>query len=71
MGIFELCLKFESEKEKVLPFEDAENKFETDDNQINLDFFILKQKDIIKFTYLDNFYKRYNKVLLDKLSMQK
>ena len=70
----ELCRKLETEKEKVLPFyqsdevtldEDVENKIPVDEIQG------LKKKKYNEFQLLDNFYKRYNKVLLDKLAIEK
>jgi len=67
----ELCRKLETEKEKVLPFyqsdpaanEEADVKIEKisgmDKNAYN------------EFKNLDRFYKRYNKVHLDKLAIEK
>ncbi len=67
----ELCRRLETEKEKVLPFyEDT-----VDPNEIPEDlketFEFLKPEDYQEFSYLNNFYKRYNKVLLDKLAIEK
>ena len=67
----ELCRRLETEKEKVLPFyEDT-----VDPNEIPEDlkdtFEFLKPEDYQEFSYMNNFYKRYNKVLLDKLAIEK
>jgi predicted Zn-ribbon and HTH transcriptional regulator/outer membrane murein-binding lipoprotein Lpp len=68
----ELCRKLETEREKVLPF--YEN--ETDGMEINEEFKIEKIEGVDKEVYnefqqLDNFYKRYNKVMLDKVAIEK
>jgi len=67
----ELCRRLETQKEKVLPF--YENT--VDDAEIpeeyKEDFEELKPEEEQEFSYLNNFYKRYNKVLLDKLSIDK
>lgn len=68
----ELCRKLETEKEKVLPFyqsdPDTMNEPEIDIEKISgLD----KQNAFQEFKMLDNFYKRFNKVHLDKLAIEK
>merc|ERR1712045_443560 len=76
----ELCRKFETEREKVLPFylsRDLLNEFEEGD----LDFGNDDLKDEIRkeltdvgideWTYLDNFFKRFNKVKLDHLAIER
>lgn len=75
----QLCRKFETEREKVLPFylsRDLLHEFE----EGNLDFGDDDLKDEIKkeltdvgideWTYLDNFFKRFNKVKLDHLAIE-
>merc|ERR1712167_243657 len=67
----ELCRKLETEKEKVLPFyqSDPDSMVEAD---INVDKIQgLGQQSYNEFKQLDNFYKRYNKVHLDKLAIEK
>merc|ERR1712060_547758 len=74
-----LCRKFETEREKVLPFylsRDLLAEFE----EGNLEFGDEDLKDEIKkeltdvgideWTYLDNFFKRFNKVKLDHLAIE-
>ena len=68
----ELCRKLETEKEKVLPFyqsdPDTMNEPDIDIEKISgLD----KQQAFQEFKMLDNFYKRFNKVHLDKLAIEK
>merc|ERR1740129_192902 len=75
----ELCRKFETEREKVLPFylsRDLLNEFEEGE----LDFGDEELKEEIRkeltdvgideWTYLDNFFKRFNKVKLDHLAIE-
>ena len=69
----ELCRKLETEKEKVLPFYDDDELSQEEDMpdiQIEQIEGMNKQK-YNEFQLLDNFYKRYNKVLLDKLAIEK
>merc|ERR1740127_239524 len=75
----ELCRKFETEREKVFPFyvsRDLASEFE----EGNLDFGDEDLKEEIKkeltddgideWTYLDTFFKRFNKVKLDTLAIE-
>merc|ERR1712050_806915 len=81
MGIktAELCRKFETEREMVLPFyisRDLLNEFEED--QLDFGDEDLKEEirkeltdmGIDEWTYLDNFFKRYNKVKLDHVAIE-
>lgn len=70
----ELCRKLETEKEKVLPFYQSE--LEDIDQETQEQFQIeridgIKKSKYNEFQCLDNFYKRFNKVLLDKLAIDK
>ena len=61
----ELCRRMETEKEKVIPFyeastEDEEEAPSTICTEMSLE-------EVEEYRYLNNFYKRHNKVLLDKL----
>jgi hypothetical protein len=67
----ELCRKLETEKEKVLPFyqSDADT---TEDPDMEMEKISgLDKHAFNEFKMLDNFYKRYNKVHLDKLAIEK
>ena len=67
----ELCRKLETEKEKVLPFYQSDPDT-TEEPEINIEQIAGLEKDAFKeFKMLDNFYKRYNKVHLDKLAIEK
>lgn len=66
----ELCRKVETEKEKVLPFyetsvEEAQ-EIPADLQQI---FAEISPEQFSEYSFLNNFYKRYNKVLLDRLAI--
>jgi hypothetical protein len=68
----ELCRKLETEREKVLPF--YQNDPDTQEEKpeaVKEDIKGFKPGEYNQFLMMDNFYKRYNKVLLDKLSIQK
>merc|ERR1719401_2130734 len=75
----ELCRKFETEREKVLPFYlsgDLLTEFEEGDLDFGGDEDLkeeirkeLTDMGIDEWTYLDNFFKRYNKVKLDHLAI--
>merc|ERR1712070_1230167 len=79
MGTSELCRKFETEREKVLPFylsrdllsefEEGELDFGDEDlkEEIRKE---LTDMGINEWTYLDNFFKRFNKVKLDHLAIE-
>jgi chromosome segregation ATPase len=75
----ELCRKFETEREKVLPFylsRDLLNEFE--EGELDFGDEDLKEEirkeltdvGIDEWTYLDQFFKRYNKVKLDHLAIE-
>merc|ERR1719159_953589 len=75
----ELCRKFETEREKVLPFylsRDLLNEFE--EGELDFGDEDLKEEirkelsdiGIDEWTYLDNFFKRFNKVKLDHLAIE-
>merc|ERR1712048_521215 len=75
----ELCRKFETEREKVLPFylsRDLLNEFE--EGELDFGDEDLKEEirkelsdiGIDEWTYLDNFFKRFNKCKLDHLAIE-
>jgi dynein regulatory complex subunit 2 len=69
----ELCRKLETEKEKVLPFYESDpDAGEQEKVEIRVDMIKGLDKDAYgEFQNLDQFYKRFNKVLLDKLAIEK
>ena len=67
----ELCRKLETEKERVLPFyqSDPDSMIEA---EVGIEKIVGMEKNSYnEFKQLDNFYKRYNKVHLDKLAIEK
>lgn len=68
----ELCRKLETEREKVLPFYEAETDALEEEPEHNIAAIEGVDKGVYnEFQSLDNFYKRYNKVLLDKVAIDK
>lgn len=56
-------VRLETEKEKVLPFyEDSVDPTEIPED-LKDNFETLKPEEYQEFSYLNNFYKRYNKVI--------
>ena len=74
MRVAEMCRKLETEEEKILPFYASslnENE-EKDIKQALLETPGQELADVMKdYLSLENFWKRYNKVLLDKASLDK
>eukprot|EP00826_Nyctotherus_ovalis_P056643 TRINITY_DN768_c0_g3_i1.p1 TRINITY_DN768_c0_g3~~TRINITY_DN768_c0_g3_i1.p1 ORF type:complete len:381 (-),score=164.54 TRINITY_DN768_c0_g3_i1:86-1228(-) len=68
----ELCRKLETERERVQPFywNDPDSVAESPE-EVKEDIAGLREKQYNEFMMLDQFYKRYNKVLLDKLAVDK
>lgn len=68
----ELCRKLETEKEKVLPFYQSDEVTQEEMPEIYIDKIEgLDKKTYNEFNQMDKFYKRFNKVLLDKLAIEK
>ncbi|XP_074082131.1 dynein regulatory complex subunit 2 [Macrotis lagotis] len=74
LKLAEICRKFETEEEKVLPFDSSmltpEELQEVEQNAYeppSTEF----AKMMENYTGLDNFWKKYNKVKLEELSLQK
>jgi len=67
----ELCRKLETEKEKVLPFYQSDADTTEDPDMEIQKIAGLDKHAFNEFKMLDNFYKRYNKVHLDKLAIEK
>ncbi|KAM5333977.1 dynein regulatory complex subunit 2 [Glossophaga mutica] len=73
LKLAEICRKFETEEEKVLPFysstltpEEQEEMEETGPEEVTEEL----AKVIADYRGLENFWKRYNKVKLEQLSLQ-
>ena len=71
----ELCRKLETERERVQPFywNDPDSIAESPEEikEIKEDIAGLRKGQYNEFMMLDQFYKRYNKVLLDRLAVDK
>ncbi|CAI2366503.1 unnamed protein product [Moneuplotes crassus] len=66
----ELCRKLETEREKVLPFYESDSDTLEEEGKVGSIEGV--HKDVYnEFKQLDQFYKRYNKVLLDKIAIEK
>ena len=65
----ELCRKLETEKEKVLPFYQSDPDAQEESDQAVEKILGVDVRAYNEFRQLDNFYKRYNKVNLDKLAI--
>lgn len=67
----ELCRRLETEKEKVLPFYETTVGETEIPEDLQEAFKEISPEDYHSFAYLNNFFKRYNKVMLDKLAIEK
>lgn len=67
----ELCRRLETEKEKVLPFYESNVDDADIPADLKADFEEIDMETYEEYTYLNNFYQRYNKVLLDILAIKK
>lgn len=68
----ELCRKLETEREKVLPFYEDKTDDLEEIPEHKIDKIDGLEKDVYnEFQKLDNFFKRYNKVMLDKVAIEK
>lgn len=72
----ELCRKYETEREKVMPFyfsrEVDMEKLEFEDEDLKDEIKeSLQEQGMDEWSYLDNFFKRENKVKLDSLAIEK
>lgn len=69
----EIARKMETEREKVVPF--YTSSVEDLDQSVEAQSELVSAKEeaggVDEWNYLDNFWKRYNKVLLDKLQIEK
>ncbi|XP_049550605.1 dynein regulatory complex subunit 2 isoform X2 [Orcinus orca] len=71
LKLAEICRKFETEEEKVLPFYSSVLTPEEQDIKIDPEEFTEELgKVIMDYIGMENFWKRYNKVKLEQLSLQ-
>ena len=74
LRLAEMCRKLETEEEKILPFYGSSltQEEENDIRQAVYENPSQELADVMKdYLNLENFWKRYNKVLLDKVSLDK
>ncbi|XP_072510650.1 dynein regulatory complex subunit 2 [Notamacropus eugenii] len=74
LRLAEICRKFETEEEKILPFyssmltaEELQEVEQNDEEEPTIELAKLMEN----YTGLENFWKRYNKVKLEQLSLQR
>ncbi|XP_022346038.2 dynein regulatory complex subunit 2-like [Crassostrea virginica] len=74
MKLGEICRKFETEEEKVLPFY-ASSLTKEEQNDVNAAVLEAPNEALVgvmhEYSTLENFWKRFNKVTLDKLALEK
>ncbi|XP_048752355.1 dynein regulatory complex subunit 2-like [Ostrea edulis] len=74
MKVGEMCRKFETEEEKVLPFY-ASSLTQEEQSDVNTAVLETPNEALVavmhEYQGLENFWKRYNKVSLDKLALDK
>lgn len=66
----ELCRRLETEKEKVVPFYESTVTEEDIPEDLKVDFNTITEEQYRKYAYIKNYFKRYNKVMLDKIAIQ-
>lgn len=73
LKLAEICRKYETEEEKVLPFYSSTltaNMQEENEEQNPEELTMELAKVMVDYTGMENFWKRYNKVKLEQLSLQ-
>lgn len=70
LKIAELCRKLETEREKVVPFYESTITEDDIPEDLRVVFNEISEEDFKKFSYVKNYFKRYNKVMLDKIAIQ-
>ena len=66
----ELCRRLETEKEKVLPFYDSTVTDEDIPVDLQVIYKEVSEQESKSYGYIKNYFKRYNKVMLDKIAIQ-
>ena len=66
----ELCRRLETEKEKVVPFYESTVAEEDIPEDLRVVFNEISEEQFRKYAYIKNYFKRYNKVMLDKIAIQ-
>jgi len=67
----ELCRRLETEREKVIPFYESTVDETEIPEDLRREFEEITPEQFAEFGYLNNFYKRTNKVQLDKIAIEK
>lgn len=66
----ELCRRLETEREKVIPFYESTVTEDDIPEDYRVAFSEITPEQYRRFSYVKNYFKRYNKVMLDKIAIQ-
>jgi hypothetical protein len=66
----ELCRRMETEREKVVPFYESTVTEEDIPEDLRVIYSEITEDEFKSFSYIKNYFKRYNKVMLDKIAIQ-
>ena len=66
----ELCRRLETEREKVIPFYESTVTEDDIPEDLRVTFDQITEEQYKRFSYVKNYFKRYNKVMLDKIAIQ-
>ena len=66
----ELCRRLETEREKVIPFYESTVTEDEIPEDLRVVFNEIDEDEYRRFSYVKNYFKRYNKVMLDKIAIQ-
>jgi hypothetical protein len=66
----ELCRKLETEKEKVIPFYESTVTEDDIPDELQVLYKEVSEQESKSYGYIKNYFKRFNKVMLDKIAIQ-